>query len=49
MPVDLVAQGNPVGRVGEGLGVSKSCLRRWIGINDVDAGRKEGLASCARK
>jgi len=45
----LVAQGNPVGQVAKDLGISESCLRRWMSIDDVDAGRKEGLTSAERK
>lgn len=47
--LDLVAQGNPVGQVARDLGISESCLRRWMSIDDVDAGRKEGLTSAERK
>lgn len=42
---DLVAQGNPVGQVAKDLGTSKSCLRRWMSMDDVDGGRTEGLTS----
>ena len=47
--LDLVAQGNPVGQVAKDLGISEWCLRRWMSIDDVDAGRKEGLTSAERK
>ena len=47
--LDLVAQGNSVGQVAKDLGISESCLRRWMSIDDVDAGRKEGLSSAERK
>lgn len=47
--LDLVAQGEPVARVARDLGISQSCLRRWMSIDDVDAGRKEGLTSSERK
>ena len=47
--LDLLAQGNPVGQVAKDLGISESCLRRWMSIDDVDAGRKEGLASAERR
>lgn len=30
-------------------GFSESCLRRWMSLDDVDAGRKEGLSSSERK
>jgi transposase-like protein len=43
--LDLLAQGEPVARVARDLGVSESCLRRWREVDDVDAGRKEGLSS----
>ena len=47
--LDLVTQGDPVGQVAKDLGISESCLRRWMSIDDVDAGRKEGLSSAERK
>ena len=47
--LDLVAQGNPVAQVARDLGISESCLRRWVERDDVDAGRKEGLTSTQRK
>jgi transposase-like protein len=43
--LDLVAQGEPVAQVARNLGISESCLRRWLGQDAVDAGRKEGLTS----
>jgi len=43
--LDLVAQGEPVAQVARNLGISESCLRRWMGQDAVDAGRKEGLTS----
>ena len=47
--LDFVVQGNSVGQVAKDLGISESCLRRWMSIDDVDAGRKEGLTSAERK
>ena len=47
--LDLVAQDNPVGQVAKDLGISESCLRRWMERDDVDAGREEGLTSAERK
>ena len=36
-------------RVAKGLGISESCLRRWMECDDIDAGRKEGLTSAEKK
>ncbi len=48
--LDLVRQGDqPVAKIAKDLGISESCLRRWMGVDDVDAGRKEGLTSDERK
>ena len=47
--LDLVAQGEPVARVAKDLGISESCLRRWIEVAAVDTGRKEGLTSDEKK
>ena len=47
--LDLVAQGEPVARVAKDLGISDSCLRRWMEQDTVDDGRKEGLTSTERK
>ena len=46
--LDLVAQGNPVGQGAKDLGISDSCWRRWMSIDNVGAGRKEGLTSVER-
>lgn len=47
--LDLVANGAPVARVAKDLGISESCLRRWMDRDDVDAGRKEGLSTAERE
>ncbi|WP_166852902.1 IS3 family transposase [Isoptericola sp. BMS4] len=48
--VDLARRGDaPVRQVANDLGVSESCLRRWMAQDDVDAGRREGLTSAERK
>ena len=39
----------PVAEIARDLGISESCLRRWMGVADVDEGRKEGLSSDERK
>ena len=47
--LDLVAQGEPVAAVARNLGISESCLRRWMDQDDVDSGRKEGLSSAEKR
>lgn len=47
--LDLVRQGEPVSQVASGLGISESCLRRWMKQDDVDAGRVQGLTTEERK
>ena len=38
----------PIAVIAKDLGISESCLRRWMDVADVDAGRKEGLGSVER-
>lgn len=38
----------PIAVIASDLGISESCLRRWMDIADVDDGRKEGLTSDER-
>jgi transposase-like protein len=47
--LDLVGQGEPVAQVARNLGISESCLRRWMERDAVDAGRKEGLTSAEKR
>jgi transposase-like protein len=48
--VDLVRRGEQsVPRIAKDLGISESCLRRWVAIDDVDTGRKEGVSSDERR
>ncbi len=47
--MDLVAQGNSAGQVARDMGISESCLRCCMSLDDMDAGRKEGLTSVERK
>jgi len=47
--VELARQGEqPVAKIAKDLGISVSCLRRWMEVDDVDAGRKKGLTSTER-
>ena len=39
----------PVAQIAKDLGISESCLRRWVALDDVDAGRREGLTSDERR
>lgn len=48
--VDLVHRGEQsVPQIAKDLGISESCLRRWVAVDDVDTGRKEGVSSDERK
>lgn len=48
--VDLARSGRqPVAKIASDLGISESCLRRWMAQDDVDAARPEGLTSDERK
>jgi transposase-like protein len=48
--VELVRRGDqPIAQIAKDLGISESCLRRWMAIDDVDSGRKEGVSSDERK
>jgi len=38
----------PIAQIAADLGISESCLRRWMDVADVDAGKKEGLTSAER-
>lgn len=41
----LVAQGEPVAATARNLGISESCLRRWMSQEEVDRGGRDGLTS----
>ena len=43
-----VSGGQPVAKIAVDLGISDSCLRRWMAVDDVDAGRREGLTTDER-
>ncbi|MEJ7689793.1 MAG: transposase [Nocardioidaceae bacterium] len=38
----------PIAQIASDLGISESCLRRWMDIADVDGGRREGLSTDER-
>ena len=35
----------PVAQIAADLGISESCLRRWMDVADVDDGRRPGLTT----
>ena len=39
----------PIAQIAKDLGISESCLRRWMDQADVDDGAKEGLSSTERR
>lgn len=48
--VELARRGEqPVAQIAKDLGISESCLRRWMAIDDVDAGRRDGITSDERR
>lgn len=47
--LDLVEAGEPVAQVARNLGISESCLRRWMDQAAVDSGVKEGLTSTEKR
>ena len=38
----------PIADIARDLGISESCLRRWVSVADVDDGTKPGLTSDER-
>ena len=42
------AKDKPVAQIAADLGIAESCLRRWMKLDDVDAGRVEGVTSDER-
>jgi transposase len=48
--VELAHRGDQsVPQIAKDRGISESCLRRWMAIDDVDSGRKEGISSDERR
>lgn len=47
--LDLVASGEPVARTARDLGISESCLRRWMERDAIDSGRKPGMTTDEHK
>ena len=38
----------PIAQIARDLGISESCLRRWMDLDDVEEGHKEGLTKDER-
>ena len=36
-------------QIARDLGISESCLRRWVAVDDVDTGRRDGTSSVERR
>jgi len=48
--VELARLGDqPVAPIAKDLGISESCLRRWMAVADVDEGRTDGVTSAERR
>ena len=47
--LELVASGEPVVHVARNLGISESCLRRWMAQDAVDTGAAEGMTSAEKR
>ena len=44
--VDLARAGDqPIAKIASDLVIRGSCLRRWIAVDDVEPGRREGLTT----
>ncbi len=48
--VELARRGEQsIVQIAKDLGISESCLRRWMAVEDVDSGRKDGVTSDERR
>lgn len=39
----------PIREIASDLGIAESCLRRWMAIDDVETGRREGMTKDERE
>ncbi len=39
----------PIAQIARDLGISESCLRRWMDLADIEEGNREGLTSAERR
>ncbi len=42
------AREKPIAQIAADLGIAESCLRRWMRLDDVEAGRVEGVTADER-
>lgn len=47
--LELVGSGEPVIQVARNLGISESCLRRWMAQDAVDTGAADGITSAEKR
>jgi transposase-like protein len=47
--LELVGSGEPVIQVARNLGISESCLRRWMAQDAVDSGHADGITSAEKR
>ena len=47
--LELVGSGEPVVQVARNLGISESCLRRWMAQDAVDTGAVDGITSAEKR
>ena len=47
--VQLARAGDqPVGQIAKDLGISESCLRRWMKLDEIETGDRDGLTADER-
>ncbi|MGI8693018.1 MAG: transposase [Geodermatophilaceae bacterium] len=39
----------PIAQIARDLGISESCLRRWMDLANIEEGNREGLTSAERR
>ena len=47
--LELVGSGEPLIQVARNLGISESCLRRWMAQDAVDTGAADGITSAEKR
>ena len=39
---------HPIGQIAKDLGISESCLRNWMRLDQIETGNREGLTAAER-